>query len=62
MDQSPLKVDYPPNISNKIENIIMDDKLKQQINSWTKANEDRKVIDLLEGISPAERGFEETGL
>lgn len=40
----------------------MDDKLKQQINSWTKANEDRKVIDLLEGISPAERGFEETGL
>lgn len=40
----------------------MDKKLKQQINSWTGANEDRKVIDLLEGISPADRGFEETGL
>lgn len=40
----------------------MDIELKQQIDSWTEANKHQNVIDFLEGISPANRNFEEIGL
>lgn len=40
----------------------MDNVLKQQIDSWTEANEHQKVIDALERLSPAERDFETIGL
>lgn len=40
----------------------MDKELKQQIDSWTNADEHQNVIDTLEKISPSKRNFEETGL
>lgn len=40
----------------------MDKELKQQIDSWTNADEHQNVIDTLERISPSKRNFEETGL
>lgn len=40
----------------------MDKELKQQIDSWTEADEHQNVIDTLEKISPSKRNFEETGL
>lgn len=40
----------------------MDNVLKQQIDSWTEADEHQKVIDALERLSPAERDFETIGL
>lgn len=40
----------------------MNIELKRQIDSWTEADKHQNVIDFLEGISPANRDFEEIGL
>lgn len=40
----------------------MDKELRQQIDRWTADDEDQKVIDLLERMPAADRGFEEVGL
>lgn len=37
----------------------MNIELKRQIDSWTEADKHQNVIDFLEGISPANRDFEE---